>query len=135
MSTTTPSDNGTPAIGEPVATTETDRLIASDRVEGTRVYNPKGEHLGSVLNFMVDKVTGQVGYVVVSFGGFLGFGERYYPLPWKVLTYDVEQGGFIVDLDKSAVEKAPSYTKDESPWDNPQYARDIYGYYGVPWYY
>ena len=74
--------------GEGIAVDETRRLIASNKVEGTAVYNRTGEQLGTVFNFMVDKVSGQVAYVVMSFGGFLGMGESYHPLPWKALTYD-----------------------------------------------
>ena len=61
--------------GGSVATDETDRLIASNKVEGTAVYNRQGERLGEVYNFMVDKYSGQVAYAVMSFGGFLGIGE------------------------------------------------------------
>ena len=75
-----------------VAADETGRLIASNKVEGTAVYNREGERLGSVYNFMVDKVSGQVAYAVMSFGGFLGIGDSYHPLPWKSLTYDTEHG-------------------------------------------
>jgi uncharacterized protein YrrD len=64
-----------------VATDETDRLISSDKVVGTAVYNRQGEHLGSVYNLMIDKHSGQVAYAVMSFGGFLGMGESYHPLP------------------------------------------------------
>ena len=74
--------------GGAIAADETDRLIASNKVEGTAVYNRTGKHLGEVYNFMVDKYSGQVAYAVMSFGGFLGIGEKYHPLPWKVLTYD-----------------------------------------------
>jgi PRC-barrel domain len=74
--------------GGGTAIEETDRLIASDKVEGTAVYNRQGERLGTVHNFMVDKSTGRVAYAVMSFGGFLGMGESYHPLPWRVLTYD-----------------------------------------------
>ena len=58
---------------------ETSRLIASNKVEGTAVYNRQGERLGSVYNFMVDKMSGQVAYAVISFGGFLGIGDSYGP--------------------------------------------------------
>jgi hypothetical protein len=88
-----------PTSGEGVATDETPRLIASDKVEGTPVYDGTGRHLGTVHNFMVDKVSGQVAYAVLSFGGFLGFGEAYHPLPWNALTYSVELGGYVVDID------------------------------------
>ena len=90
-------------------TDETDRLIASNKVEGTAVYNRNGDRLGTVHNFMVDKRSGQAEYAVMSFGGFLGIGESYHPLPWKILTYDTGQGGYVVDLDQSLLEKAPSY--------------------------
>ncbi len=76
-----------------IATDETQRLIASNKVEGTAVYSREGEKLGSIYNFMVDKQSGKVEYAVLQFGGFLGLGSDYYPLPWDVLAYDVSQGG------------------------------------------
>ncbi len=117
-----------------VATDETDRLIASDRVEGTAVFDRQGERLGTVLNFMVDKYSGNVAYAVMSFGGFLGIGERYHPLPWEKLDYDTSLGGFVVDTDRSQLEGAPHYSRDEDPWGRSAYGRDVYGYWGVPYY-
>jgi hypothetical protein len=103
-----------------VATDETDRLIASNKVEGTAVYNRKGERLGEVYNFMVDKRSGQVAYAVMSFGGFLGMGQSHHPLPWKVLTYDTGLGGYVVDLDRDRLQNAPSYVASETPnWSDP----------------
>ena len=87
--TTMNTGMGTSAV--PV-TDETGDLIASDKVEGTAVYNRQREHMGTVKNFMVNKRSGQVAYAVMSFGGFLGMGESYHPLPWKVLTYDTGMG-------------------------------------------
>lgn len=112
---------------------ETDRLIASNMVEGTEVYNRAGEHLGEVYNFMVDKFTGQVSYAVMSFGGFLGIGERYHPLPWKALDYDVNQGGYVVDIDRSKLEAAPNYGRDEDPWRDSTYAGRVNDYWGFPY--
>jgi len=77
--------------------------------------NRQSEHLGTVHNFMVDKSTGQVAYAVMSFGGFLGMGESYHPLPWRVLNYDTRQGGFVIDLDRSRIEKALSYMASNLP--------------------
>ena len=115
-----------------VATDETDRLIASNKVEGTAVYNRQGERLGSVYNFMVDKRSGQVAYAVMSFGGFLGIGDSYHPLPWKTLTYDTSMGGYVVDLDKDRLQAAPSYAASEAPnWSDPSYGRRIDEYYGI----
>jgi len=67
---------------------ETTALIGSDKVEGTDVYNARGEHMGSIERVMIDKRSGQVAYAVLSFGGFLGIGSDYYPVPWAALTYD-----------------------------------------------
>lgn len=112
---------------------ETHRLIAPDKVEGTAVYNRQGERLGTVHNFMVDKSTGHVAYTVMSFGGFLGMGESYHPLPWRVLNYDTRQGGFVIDLDRSRLEKAPSYMASNVPnWSDRTYGRRIDEFYDVP---
>jgi sporulation protein YlmC with PRC-barrel domain len=125
MQTTTTSSGS-------VATDETDRLIASNKVEGTAVYNRQGERLGSIYNFMVDKRSGQVEYAVLSFGGFLGIGEDYYPLPWKALTYDTALGGYVVDLDKDRLRNAPNYAASDNPdWRDPDYGRRIDDYYGT----
>jgi hypothetical protein len=116
--------------GGSVATDETGELIASNKVEGTAVYNRQGERLGSVYNFMVNKRSGQVAYAVMSFGGFLGIGDSYHPLPWKALTYDTNLGGYVVDLDKNRLQNAPSYTSSTSPtWDR-DYGRRVDDFYG-----
>ncbi len=115
----------------PVATEETNRLIASDQVEGTAVYNTQAERLGSVYNFMVDKRSGQVEYAVMSFGGFLGIGDDYYPLPWKALKYDTKLGGYVVDLDKDRLQQAPHYARAaEDEWRDPAYGGRVSDYYG-----
>ena len=125
----------TGARGGSVATDETDRLIASDKVEGTAVYNPSGERIGEVYNFMVDKRSGRVAYAVMSFGGFLGIGQHYHPLPWQVLTYDTELKGYVVDLDEQTLKGAPSFARDETPdWGSPQWDSCIHDYYRVPLY-
>ncbi|MET0360135.1 MAG: PRC-barrel domain-containing protein [Sphingobium sp.] len=110
-------------------------MIASDRVEGTAVYNLQGERLGHISNFMVDKVSGQVRYAVLSFGGFLGMGNDHYPLPWSMLKYDTEKGGYVVELAKAVLDDAPRYTADLRPAYDDSYGRNIYQYYGLayPW--
>ena len=114
-----------------VATDETDRLIASNKVEGTAVYNRQGERLGSVYNFMVDKRSGQVAYAVMSFGGFLGIGEKHHPIPWEVLNYNEEEGAYVVDLDRDRLEKAPVYGRGEEPWSDRGYGERVRSYYLV----
>ena len=123
-STTTRTTSGEPA------TDETSQLIASDKVEGTAVYNRSSERLGSVYNFMVNKRSGQVAYAVLSFGGFLGMGSSYHPLPWKELTYDRSLGGYVVNRTKEQLEEAPSYSASElHSWDDAVYSGRIDDYY------
>jgi hypothetical protein len=69
----------------------TSALISSSKVDGTKVYNPAGEKLGSIESLMIDKISGQVRYAVMAFGGFLGMGTDRHPLPWSTLKYDVNQ--------------------------------------------
>ena len=107
------------------------RLIASNRVEGTAVYDRAGEKLGRIENFMVDKVSGRSEYAVMSFGGFLGIGDDHYPIPWSKLTYDTEKGGYIVDLDRDKLKEGPNYRAGEEPDFNRDYDRRVYDYYGV----
>lgn len=111
--------------------TETRSLIASNKVEGTAVYNLQKEHLGKIHNFMVDKVSGQVDYAVMSFGGILGMGDSYHPIPWKMLQYDTNLGGYVVDIDRRQLEGAPSFFDDASVnWVDPAYGRRVDEYYG-----
>jgi hypothetical protein len=111
-------------------TEETPALIASDKVEGTAVFDPAGQRLGSVRHFMVNKRTGQVAYAVLSFGGFLGIGEKYHPLPWKELSYDPDFGGYVVNISPDRLEGAPSTTDDvAAAWTDPTFGRRISDYY------
>ena len=88
-------------------------LITASRVTGTPTFNTNGEKIGHVHDLSIDKVSGQVIYALLSFGGFLGFGERFQPLPWSVLTYHPEKGGYVVPMAKEDLEKAPSFTAAE----------------------
>ena len=83
-----------------VETSETTSLISAGKVQGTNVYNTQGDSLGEVYDVMIDKMSGKVAYAVMSFGGFLGMGNRYHPLPWSTLKYDTRQGGYVVGLTK-----------------------------------
>ena len=113
-----------------IETNETHELISSDKVEGTAVYDRNGNKLGTVSNVMLDKRSGQVAYAVLSFGGFLGMGSSYHPLPWNQLTYDSKQRGYVVDLTKEQLEGAPNYSaSNEARWDDPTYGRKIDDYY------
>lgn len=106
-------------------------LISADKVKGTDVYNDSDERLGAIDSILIDKVTGEVAYVVMSFGGFLGIGEKYHPLPWHVLEYDTVVGGYRVDLDRATLEGAPSFSRDEvDAYDYDRDASGVNSYYG-----
>ena len=115
--------------GEGIELEESRRLISSSKVEGTAVYDRAGEQLGTISNFMVDKVSGQVAYAVMSFGGFLGLGESYHPLPWRALTYDTRLGGYVVDIDKTKLVDAPSHGAGDDPFRDDEYGAKVDAYY------
>ena len=107
------------------------RLIAASQVNGTNVYNPAGEKLGHIYDVMLDKQSGKADYAIMSFGGFLGIGDRYHPLPWQVLSYDPAQEGYVVNIDRNRLEGAPSYAANETNlWNDPAYGRRVTDYYG-----
>ena len=111
-----------------VARDETATLIASDKVEGTPVFGMNRERIGSIENFMVDKLSGHVAYAVLSFGGFLGLGSDHYPLPWSTLKYDEGLGGYVVNVSREQLDRAPKYANDES-WDWANNSKQLETYY------
>jgi len=110
---------------------ETNSLIASDRVQSTRVFGRDGDKLGTVHNFMVDKRSGQIAYVVVSTGGFLGLGQAYHPLPWSFFSYDAQQDGYVVRVDKRMLEGGPSFRPDTAPNFDDSYGKRVSDYYAA----
>ena len=108
---------------------ETVSLIGSDKVEGTYVYRSNGENVGTIQRVMIDKRSGKVAYAVMSFGGFMGIGEDYYPLPWDKLTYNERMGGYEVNVSPAQLKAAPKYGQDQK-WDwTDQRTREIDTYY------
>lgn len=89
------------------------RLILASRVNGTPVFNQAADKIGHVDDLSIEKSSGRVIYAIMSFGGFLGIGEKFHPIPWSMLTYDLERAGFAVPLDKAALEGAPHYDRAE----------------------
>ena len=94
-----------------VETRETGSLIGSDKVEGTAVYGADEQKIGEIERVMIEKVGGKVAFAVLSFGGFLGIGEDYYPVPWSILTYDTRLGGYRTNLTTEQLDRAPKYTQ------------------------
>jgi len=96
----------------PTASGHTTAILAS-KVQGTSVYNKAGDKIGHVEDVVLDKLSNQIMFAVLGFGGFLGAGEKYYPVPWGTLDYDSGQGGYVVPMDKDQLEAAPAYGLDE----------------------
>src|SRR5947209_20395715 len=84
-------------------------LIASDRVEGTPVRRSSGEKIGTIERLMIDKISGNVAYAVISFGGFLGMGQKHLPIPWVGLTYDRNPAANLSHLTAADLTGAPSF--------------------------
>lgn len=115
----------------PLERDESRLLISSGKVEGTKVYAADGEKIGTIDHLMIGKRSGRVEYAVMSFGGFLGMGGSYHPLPWDALDYDTDRDGYVVDIDKERLMEAPSYTRDARPDYDRSFGENVYAYYGV----
>ena len=111
----------------------TSSLIASDRVEGTAVYDAHGKRIGKVERLVIDKASGCVAYAVLSFGGFLGIGADHYPIPWPMLDYDEKLGGYRVDITEEQLKNAPKIEQGES-WEQANRDRDeeVHDYWEQP---
>ena len=107
-------------------------LIMSSRVVGAHVFNKAGERIGEVEDLSIHKVSGKTVYAIISFGGFLGIGEQLHPLPWSVLEYDTDKGGYVVPLDKKALHEAPSLSREqlEELGAGDTWRTHIFDYYG-----
>lgn len=110
-------------------------LILSSRVTGTPVYDRAGTRLGHVDDLSIEKASGRTIYAIMSFGGFLGIGEKFHPVPWSLLDYDLERGGFTVPIEPAALKDAPNYDaaeiRDLGGPEYRTYGDTIYGYYGT----
>jgi sporulation protein YlmC with PRC-barrel domain len=83
--------------------------ILASKVKGTAVYSDSGDKIGTVEDIVLDKETNQILFAALGFGGVLGMGEKYYPVPWVLLDYSEDKGGYVVPLSKDRLENAPAY--------------------------
>jgi len=108
--------------------------ILASKVKGTPVYNGAGEKIGTVEDIVLDKLSNQIMFAALGFGGFAGLGEKYYPVPWSMLDYSEDKGGYIVPLDKDRIQNAPAYDlKDLTKHDGSigSIREKSYSYYNV----
>lgn len=107
-------------------------LMGANTLIGNDVYNLKNEDLGDIKEIMLDMRTGQVSYAVLSFGGFLGMGEKLFAVPWNALTLDTQNKRFTLNVEKDRLESAPGF--DEDSWPNmadQSWAKSIHDFYGT----
>lgn len=110
------------------------RVLSASTLAGDRVYNQAEEDLGKVDDLMIDTVTGRIAYAVLSFGGFLGMGDKLFAVPWRALSLDQQNYRFILDVSKNTLENAPGFDKDNWPdMTNPEWESQIHKFYGVEW--
>src|SRR5262245_1198642 len=119
-------------IDHPENETRHHALIASDRVEGTVVRRMSGERIGTIQRLMIDKVSGNVAYAVLRFGGFLGIGDKHLPIPWEKLRYDTTTQAYQVSISDAELAAAPSHAADtEFDWGDRGAERRLHDYYGT----
>ena len=108
------------------------RVLSATTLTSDKVKNAAGEELGDLKEIMVDVNSGRVAYAVLSFGGFLGLGDKLFAIPWQALTLDAQDHCFILNVDKETLKNAPGFEKDKWPKtsDDDTWLVSVYDYYG-----
>lgn len=110
-------------------------LIESDRVDGTTVYDPLGNNLGSIRRMMIDKMSGKVAYAVLAFDTFLGLGGKEFAIPWSKLTYDPAMAGFRTDITEKQLSGSPDfYRANNYDWSDRRREQELHDYWSAPYY-
>ena len=111
------------------STRQSHSLIASDRVEGTPVRRSDGGKIGTIERLMIDKLSGNVAYAVMSFGGFLSLGHSHYPVPWGDLKYDTKLNGYVTGITEKQLQDAPDFSDDS--YSDRSWEQRTYQHYNV----
>lgn len=107
-------------------------IMGTDTLVGNDVYNANGDDLGDIKDFMVDMNTGTIRYAVLSFGGFLGMGDKLFAVPWNALTLDTNNHRFVLNVAKETLKDAPGFDKDHWPaMADPSWAQGVHRFYGT----
>ncbi len=104
------------------------KYLTATSIMEDKVINTEGEKLGGVKDIMVDITTGKIEYVIIEFGGFLGIGEKFFAIPFKLLTINTEEHAWVLDQKKESLEAAPGFDKDHWPKTN-SHEYDLSGAY------
>src|SRR5215216_1679626 len=107
-------------------------IMAASSFEGETVVNNQGDTVGEIEEVMLDVRAGRIAYAVLSVGGFLGIGEKYFAIPWRAFTMDTDNHSFILDVDKQRLENAPGFDKDHWPsMADQSWATQVHSYYST----
>jgi sporulation protein YlmC with PRC-barrel domain len=108
------------------------RVLAADTLTGDKVVNLQNEDLGKIEHLMIDLGTGRIAYAVLSFGGFLGMGDKLFAIPWSALTVDTLEKRFILQVDKELLKRAPGFDKEQWPnMADRAWGTQVFKYYGA----
>ncbi len=107
-------------------------VMSADTLEGDKVVNADGEDLGDIKDIMIDVPSGRIAYAVLSFGGFLGMGDKLFAVPWHALTLDADNKCFVLDIPRERLEQAPGFDKDHWPtMADQRWAAEVHKFYEV----
>jgi sporulation protein YlmC with PRC-barrel domain len=107
-------------------------LMGAETLIGNDVYNAAGESLGTIKEFMIEMSSGRISYAVLSFGGFLGVGDRLFAVPWQALQLDTENKRFTLNVSKEKLKNAPGFDKDHWPsMADSSWSTGVHAFYGV----
>ncbi len=107
-------------------------LMGADTLIGNDVYNTADESLGTIKELMIEMSTGNIGYAVLSYGGFLGMGDRLFAVPWQALKLDTQNKRFTLNANKDQLKNAPGFDKDHWPaMADSSWASGVHKFYGV----
>jgi sporulation protein YlmC with PRC-barrel domain len=115
------------------ASGHTSAILAS-RVKGATVYNTGGDKIGHVEDVILDKQSDRIMFAALGFGGLLGMGEKYAPVPWSVLTYSKDMGGYVIPMSEDQLKTAPAYDLKDLVRDDGEFGairQQTYDYYQV----
>ena len=108
------------------------KVLSADTLKNERVVNAAGENLGTIQDYMIDLDSGRIAYCVLSFGGFLGMGDKLFAVPWQAMSLDTVEHRFILDVPKERLKDAPGFDKDNWPGTGDRdFESEVYSYYGV----
>ena len=111
------------------------RVLSASTICGDPVVNDAGENLGQIEELMIDLDNGRVAYAVLSFGGFLGVGDKLFAIPFEALELDPENHRFVLDVPREKLEKAPGFDKSQWPdFADPRFGQEVYRYYDISTY-